>query len=488
MNNEELINAIGNIDDDLISITEISREKRSKKPLIIKIAAMAACLCIVLSAAFLPNILKDENISAPPILVKPLYTAAVKAEYPEMPQYPTEDLAASDWDAYDAAWGEWREYTHKVCGYPTQNQLHAVDEFVKNTAAEFLTGSDEDNIIYSPINVYFALSMLAETAAGDSREQILSLLGNSDIEALRRAVKVIWEANYRDDGTVKSIFANSLWMNDKIDYKSDTLNILKDNYYASSYSGEMGSDEFDAAFRAWLNEQTGNLLEDSVANLPKMDPRTILRMASTVYYNATWNNKFWPRYNTQEIFHGTNGDKECEFMNQSGSGVYYIGENFTAMAKDMQNYGNMYFLLPKEGVSPETIIKNGEALEFITARKSDYNQRTGVMINLKLPKFDITSNLRLSEMLPKLGVTDVFSDKADLSNITDAGAYVDSIDHSARVKIDENGVEAAAFTVITDAGSSLPKDEVDFFLDRPFIFVITSSINTPLFIGIVNNP
>ena len=110
------------------------------------------------------------------------------------------------------------------------------------------------------------------------------------------------------------------------------------------------------------------------------------------------------------------------------------------------------------------------------------------MINLKLPKFDVTSDLKLSDMLPKLGVTDIFTSKANLSNITSAEAYVDSIDHSARVKIDENGVEAAAFTVITDAGSSLPKDEVDFFLDRPFIFVITSSINTPLFMGIVNNP
>ena len=57
------------------------------------------------------------------------------------------------------------------------------------------------------------------------------------------------------------------------------------------------------------------------------------------------------------------------------------------------------------------------------------------------------------------------------------------------MKIDEEGVQAAAYTVITGAGSAMPPDEeVDFVLDRPFAFVVTLSDKLPLFAGVVNNP
>jgi len=33
-----------------------------------------------------------------------------------------------------------------------------------------------------------------------------------------------------------------------------------------------------------------------------------------------------------------------------------------------------------------------------------------------------------------------------------------------------------------------PKDEVDFVLDRPFLFVLTGTDGMPLFVGVVNDP
>ena len=55
------------------------------------------------------------------------------------------------------------------------------------------------------------------------------------------------------------------------------------------------------------------------------------------------------------------------------------------------------------------------------------------------------------------------------------------------MKVDEKGVEAAAYTVMMAAGSAMPPDEeVDFVLNRPFLFVITSSHRLPLFAGVVN--
>ena len=52
---------------------------------------------------------------------------------------------------------------------------------------------------------------------------------------------------------------------------------------------------------------------------------------------------------------------------------------------------------------------------------------------------------------------------------------------------DEEGVTAAAYTVMLMCGAGMPPmEEMDFILDRPFLFVITSRDNLPLFAGVVN--
>jgi len=97
----------------------------------------------------------------------------------------------------------------------------------------------------------------------------------------------------------------------------------------------------------------------------------------------------------------------------------------------------------------------------------------------------------LSEGLKALGVTDVFDGCAsDFSPMTDevGGIFLSQVSHAARVEVDEEGCTAAAFTVMMACGAAMPpEEEVDFVLDRPFIFAITGESGLPLFIGIVNN-
>ena len=67
--------------------------------------------------------------------------------------------------------------------------------------------------------------------------------------------------------------------------------------------------------------------------------------------------------------------------------------------------------------------------------------------------------------------------------------FVSQVEHAARVKIDEEGCEAAAYTVMIACGSAMPpREEVEFTVDRPFLFVITGRDGLPLFIGVVNQP
>ncbi len=71
----------------------------------------------------------------------------------------------------------------------------------------------------------------------------------------------------------------------------------------------------------------------------------------------------------------------------------------------------------------------------------------------------------------------------------DMPAYVSKAEHAARVTVDEEGVVAAAYTVLAMSGAAAPpEDEIDFVLDRPFLFVITGAHGLPLFVGVVNQP
>ena len=110
-------------------------------------------------------------------------------------------------------------------------------------------------------------------------------------------------------------------------------------------------------------------------------------------------------------------------------------------------------------------------------------------VNLSVPKFDVQSQIDLTEGLQNLGVTDVFNPaKSDFSTITDENVVVTGATHGARVMIDEEGCTAAAFTLMLCGSGMPPEEEVDFVCNRPFLFVITSETGLPLFIGIVNNP
>ena len=91
-----------------------------------------------------------------------------------------------------------------------------------------------------------------------------------------------------------------------------------------------------------------------------------------------------------------------------------------------------------------------------------------------------------------LGITDVFGAlSADFSSglDTDIPVWVGSVEQAARVAIDEEGAEAASYTLIVAPGAAEPtqREVIDFVLDRPFLFIIEIS-NLPLFAGVVNEP
>ena len=271
------------------------------------------------------------------------------------------------------------------------------------------------------------------------------------------------------------------------------MDILARDFYASSYRGKMGSGQFNKALQSWLNEQTEGLLKEQSGNI-ELDSGTILALASTVYFRAKWNDEFSKKDTAPQIFHTPAGDVETDFMHQRDDQVYYWGDNFAAVSQYFEQGGSMWFLLPDEGITPEELLSDVQAMNFLfTANRYEWENQKFIFVNKSIPKFDVASQFDLGEGLHALGVTDVFdpalSDFTPMTTDVSVPITLSQTSHAARVVIDEEGCTATAFTTIAGTGAAAPPDdEVDFILDRPFLFCITSQNDLPLFVGIVNSP
>ena len=474
MNSQDIFNGVTDIRDDLINGAKGEKQKRRAKKRWTGVVAAVLALAIMAGVFLHPG--------------GELTTYAIaQTEYPEMAPYPFLESDEYDEEAYNA-WYESVRAQRRDLG-----DTSPLQSFFARSAQTFLTEDEGNNRVYSPLNVYMALSMLAQLTDGESQEQILTLLGSESIDTLRQQTGDVWNANYRDDGVLTSILASSLWLNQNVKFNQDTMNTLARDFYASSYRGEMGSEGFNKALQSWLTEQTGGLLEEQAGNIELTD-KTILVLATTVYFKAKWNYEFSKENTSPETFHAPDGDVEADFMHQRDDQTYYWGSKFAAVNQSFKEGGSMWFLLPDEGVTPEELLFDWEAMDFLfTADRHEWENQSFLFVNKSIPKFDVSSQFDLKDGLLTLGVTDVFDpDTSDFTPMTtdvDVAIAVSEVNHAARVVIDEEGCTAAAFTIIPDPGAPMPPDEeVNFVLDRPFIFCITGNSGLPLFVGVINYP
>lgn len=472
MNADNIFDGVTDIRDDLVD--GANKPQKNKKHYIKKkwMGVVAAVLALaILGGIFLRPDGKNACVIA-------------KAEYPKMPPYPSGEYNEA---AHDAWWEAVRNQRRDL------GDISPLQSFFAKSSRIFLSGGEGENRVYSPLNVYMALAMLAQLTDGESRGQILDLLGSDSMDALRRQAGDVWNANYQDDGALTSILASSLWLREGVDFRQDTMDILAKDFYASSYQGEMGSEQFNKALQDWLCEQTGGLLKEQAGNI-ELDRDTILALAATVYFKAKWYNEFSPEKTTPQTFHTPSGDVETDFMHQRDTGTYFFGDGFCAVGQSFAEGGTMWFLLPDEGLSPEELLLDGEATDFLfTVNQYGWEKQKYLIVNKSIPKFDVSSQFDLGEGLQALGVTDVFdpavSDFTPMTTDVEVPVVLSTADHAARVVIDEEGCTAAAFTVMATAGGAEPPDEeVDFVLDRPFLFCITGNSGLPMFIGVVNCP
>lgn len=363
--------------------------------------------------------------------------------------------------------------------------------YLAKTLPALLKTQGGENTVCTPMNLYLALSMLAEAAGGDSRQQILDLLGEEDLEAIRAQASRMWNALYMADGASHLELASSLWLRAGMTYNQQVLQSLAANYFASAYSGTPGTPALDAALQAWINEHTDNLLEQL-----QVDPSTVLALVSAVSYQDSWLMGF-SEDTTEGMFHTPGGDVPAMLMHTTLPACpLWQTDNFTAIQLELAN-SQMLLILPNEGTAPEDLLEDPDAIALLSGETFDAAHTTAV-VSLALPRFDVHASAELKETLQSLAVSDVFDPtlgnfdplEVRFEDGTPDTIAVSRVLQAARVSIDETGCLGAGFVYVemTD-GALLPEEQgpVALAFDRPFLFAVLKE-DLPVFAGIVNIP
>ncbi|CAM0901919.1 unnamed protein product [Alopecurus aequalis] len=220
-----------------------------------------------------------------------------------------------------------------------------------------------------------------------------------------------------------------------------------------------------------------------------------------------WEKPFKKERTTEDKFHRLDGtDVDVPFMRASGRRLLACHDGFKVLqlryergrplpAQPAPIYSMCIFLPDARDGLWRLTGKITSDPDFLR----EHLPRNNVLVgDLRLPKFKITFSKDVARDLQELGVREAFDQgKADLSDMAEDGPgerrrlALQKIMHKAVIEVNEEGTEAAAVTaaIMMSGCSAYRPPRVDFIADHPFAFFVIEEVSGAiLFTGHVVDP
>ena len=363
------------------------------------------------------------------------------------------------------------------------------DDFMAVLSAAILHGTENKNL--SPVSVYLALAMAAEGAQGETQAELLALMGEQSIEDLRKSAEAMLHSLPAAGETGELALANSFWLgkqDETVTFREAYLKTLSGSYGAEAYAVRFGDPATGERIAAWIREKTRDKIQPS-KDATSFDADTIAVLINTIYLKDGWRMPFNEDLTEKGIFHEPEDrTRQVMYMHRKDTNATVVrGDGYLRYALPLNELGSMVFVLPDEGVSLESLLGSAERIDALLSG----GEQISADVDLMVPKFGFQDRTDLIDILRSLGVHTCFTGAADFSAMTDTPAHISRALQESYVGVDENGVTAAAYTMIAFAKSAaipVEREKVDFHLTRPFLYAVESQDGTVLFIGTVTAP
>ncbi|KAM4772102.1 neuroserpin [Rhinophrynus dorsalis] len=372
-----------------------------------------------------------------------------------------------------------------------------VTEFSVKVYHELRATKIDENIFFSPLSIAIAVGMVELGARGSSLKEIRHALGydklkNGEEFSLLKDLSNMLTAQERH--YVLSI-ANSLYLQNGFHISDKFIQLMKRYFKAEVENVDFSQGSAVANhINVWVENHTNNRIRDLFSS-DDFTELTKLVLVNAIYFKGNWKSQFRPE-NTRTFPFTKDDDGEVQIPMMYQKGDFYYGE-FTDGSNEA---GGVYQVLemPYEGDEMSLmIILSRQEVPLATLEplvKASLIQEWAVSVKkqkveLYLPRFKVEESVNLKGLLQRLGITEIFSRKADLSAISDnKDLFVDKAVHKAFLEINEEGSEAAAASGMI-ANSRMAVLYPQVIVDHPFFFLIrnrkTSSV---LFMGRVMHP
>ncbi|MEE4354963.1 MAG: serpin family protein [Desulfococcaceae bacterium] len=345
------------------------------------------------------------------------------------------------------------------------------------------------NIFFSPYSISAALAMTFAGAEENTAKQMAEILHfGEDRKSLHAAFAEIGKRLNAGQDAYELSTANALWAQKDYTFLKKFTDLLEENYGA----GLNECDFINAAEKAgqtinrWVEEQTKNKIKELIK--PGMtSPQTRLVLTNAIYFKGMWAAKFTKDMTRVAPFTLSDGTKtQVPMMYQKGKFVYSETEDFQVL--DLPYRGeeiSMRIFLPKKTDGLKNMEKKLSA-EMLNIQLPEFKRE----IMVYLPKYKISSQFMLADVLHAMGMTDAFGPSADFSGMTgNKELFISAVIHKAFADVNEEGTEAAAATAVVMTRKTGAVRQAVFRADHPFIFMIRDNISgTVLFLGRVENP
>lgn len=388
------------------------------------------------------------------------------------PEGKTEPVDTKDGETKDTA------KTATVADFAGQYPL---SEFGVRLMQQTLKAAEADeNVLVSPLSVLLALYMTANGAGGQTKEQMMQVLG----EDLNDYLKT-YQESLPQGVNYKLNIANGIWFKDdeSLQVKEEFLQANKDYFDAALYKAPF-NDTTCREINNWVSENTDGMINKI---LDKIAPDAVMYLINALSFDAKWNKP----YNANAVhedrtFTKEDGTEQKTTLMYSEEHTYLEDEKATGLIKYYSSNKYAFVaLLPKEGVTV------ADYLEWLTAEQLQNNLANArrVTVNAAIPKFETEYDILLNDVLVQMGMQDAFSsENADFSAMAVSNLgnlFISRVLHKTFISVDELGTKAGAVTAVEVYPESAGPTEIyNVHLDRPFVYMlIDCETNHPFFIG-----
>lgn len=369
------------------------------------------------------------------------------------------------------------------------------------------TESNGKSFIYSPLSITYVLGMVNDAATGLTEKELEETLGfhEGGIQAVNDYCKKLIDGLPKVDNKVTLNIANAIFLNKNYTLKPQFEQDMQTYYDAKAEALDFKAPETLNHINSWASEKTNGMIPTI---LDDIDPALVSYLLNAIYFKADWASKFDPQNTKDETFTTENGNSSTDMpMMHQNVLIQYINNSMFSAIKIPYGNGlwNMMVMLPEKGFTTDHIINHLAALGLNGVEGAFCEIEDGIAtmsvksfspheVDLKLPRYETSSDTDdiedgLIGLMKKMGINRAFEDGlAEIPNMCELPVYIDMMRQKAKIKVNEEGSEAAAVTVAGATYSALSEPmeypKATFHANRPFVYVIReASSGVILFVG-----